>query len=110
MYEALQGWLQPLTIKTITTTTSDFIPTVSVDCKPFQAVVQPTKKTGLNADQLDWSRVHYTFHSGSGVNYGDLVEYKGNDYKIISIADYSDYGFFESIGEATNEALKQCNP
>ena len=105
---ALLGWTQPLTIKTVTTTTVNFEPTTVVNCEPFEAVVQPTQKTRLNADQLDWSRVHQTFHSEQPMDYGQLVEYKGKDYKIVELADYSDYGYFEGVGEATNEEALEC--
>lgn len=42
---ALLGWTQPVLVKTVTTTTVDFVETEVVTGETVQAVVQPTKKT-----------------------------------------------------------------
>lgn len=108
--DALPGWEQEVSIKTVTTTTVDFKPTDVVTVKPFLAVCQPTKKTRLNADILDWSRVHTTFHSAEAMTHGQFIEYKGKDFKIIDPADYSEYGYWVAIGEETLKPLLQATP
>lgn len=102
---ALLDWTQPLLLKTVTETTVRFEPVIVISGVPLEAVVQPTKKTLLNAGLLDWSRTHLTFHTEQPVNLGQFVEVKGKDYKIIEVADYSDYGYYEAVGEATNNDL-----
>lgn len=105
---AFVGWAQPVTLKTVTTETVRFESVKTVTCKPFEAVVQPTKKNTLNADTLDWSRRHLTFHSVTEMLLGQLVEYKGADYKIVEVADWSEYGYYEAIAEQTKNTVEVC--
>ena len=104
---ALLGWTQTLLLKTVTTTTVRFEPVTVVTGVALEAVAQPTQKTRLNADLLDWSRAHLTFHSEQPLELGQFVERSGKDYKIVEVADWSDYGYYEAIGEATNNTLIQ---
>lgn len=108
--DALVGWTQPVLLKTVSKTTVDFQPVVIVTGATIEAVVQPTKKTLLNADTLDWSRSHFTFHSAEAMELGQLIEYKGKDYKVIELADYSDYGYFEAVGEHTKTPVETVTP
>lgn len=101
--DALAGWTRTLLVKTVTQTTVDFEPVVSVSGADYEAVVQPTKMTTLNKDTLDWTQKHITLHGYTGLEFGQLVEYKGKDYKVVDTQDFSDYGYFESVCQATNK-------
>lgn len=107
---ALVGWTQPVTLKTVSTETVRFEPVTTVKCQQIEAVVQPTKKNILNADLLDWSRRHLTFHTASAVTLGQFIEHKGADYKIVEVADWSDHGYYEAVGEQTKVGVLECTP
>jgi hypothetical protein len=104
---ALLGWTQPVLVKTVTTTTVDFVETEVVTGKTVQAVVQPTKKTTLNADTLDWSQPHITLHSQTLLSLGQLVERNGADYKVVEVTDY---GYCEAVCEATRRPVVEVTP
>lgn len=102
---ALLGWTQPVLVKTVTETTVDFKPVTVVTGKNVQAVIQPTKKTQLNADTLDWSQPHITLHSETLLVLGQLVEHKAADYKVVEVQDWTDYGYCEAVCEATRRPV-----
>ena len=102
---ALLGWTQPVLVKTVTETTADFQPVTVVTGENVQAVIQPTKKTQLNADTLDWSQPHITLHSETLLELGQLVERNGADYKVVEVQDWTDYGYCEAVCEATRRPV-----
>ena len=102
----LDGWLQTVLLKTVTRTTVDFKPVEVVTVEPLLAVVQPTAKTNLNKDTLDWTKDNFTFHSKAALKIGQLIEYKGRDFKLAQVADYSDYGYWEAVGEDTKQPVR----
>ena len=104
------GWTQPVPVKTVTTTTVDFVETEVVTGETVQAVVQPTKKTTLNADTLDWSQPHITLHSQTLLSLGQLVERNGADYKVVEVQDWTDYGYCEAVCEATRRPVVEVTP
>lgn len=102
---ALLGWTLPVLVKTITETTVDFQPVTTVTGNTVQAVVQPTQKTKLNADTLDWSQRHITLHSETLLALGQFVEHRGADYKVVEVQDWTDYGYCEAVCEATKRPV-----
>lgn len=104
---AFDDWEQPYTLKTVTKSTVDFVETTVVKGDPRVAVFQPTNKTNLNADTLDWSRDHWTLHSALDIKKGQYVEYKGRDYKVVERSDWSEYGYYEVVCEETKLPLLQ---
>ncbi len=102
---ALLGWTQPVLVKTVTETTADFQPVTVVTGENVQAVIQPTKKTQLNVDTLDWSQPHITLHSETLLVLGQLVERNGADYKVVEVQDWTDYGYCEAVCEATRRPV-----
>jgi hypothetical protein len=104
---ALTGWMQPVTVKTLARTTVDFVLSESVTVRVIPAVVQPTQKTSLNADTLNWSQPHITIHTPERVHLGEVVEWMAADYKVVEVADWSQYGYFEAVCEATGKAVLQ---
>jgi len=107
---ALLGWTQPVLVKTVTETTVDFKPVTIVTGSTVQAVIQPTKKTLLNADTLDWSQPHITLHSETLLELGQLVEHRGADYKVVEQQDWLDYGYCEAVCEATKRPVVEVTP
>jgi hypothetical protein len=101
----VKKWQQPIIIKTITKTTVNFVTSIAVIRESSQAVVQPTKKTTVNKDQLDWSQKNNTFHLLRLVDLGQVIEFKGQDFKVVEVSDCMDYGYCEVVGQATNKAL-----
>lgn len=110
MAEVLTEWAVPVTLKTVTETTVDFEPVVTVTVAPIDAVVQPPTSEQLNAAEIDWSRQHLTFHSISQIELGQFIEYGGKDYKIITDSNWQLYGYSEVIGEETKQALLTETP
>ena len=106
MGEVLDCFLQPVTLKTVTTTTVDFDETESVATQAISAVVQPADKDKLNPANLDWSLRYQMIHSKSTMVEGQYLEYAGTDYKIISVTPYGDYGYHEAVGEETKRTIK----
>jgi hypothetical protein len=104
---ALGGWTSPVTVKAITRTSQDFVITETVAFRTIQAMVQPTQKTLLNAAVLNWQQAHITIFTPDPVKNGELVEYAGADYKVVEVADWSQYGYFEAVCEATGKAVLQ---
>lgn len=108
--DALPGWTQEVLVKTVTTTTVDFEPTTTVTGEAMDAVVQPTQKTTLNADTLDWSQPHITLRCDQLLELGQLVEHGGKDYKIVEVQDWLDYGYCEAVCEATQRPVVEVSP
>lgn len=108
--DALQGWMQPVLVKTVTIGTVDFQQVTVVTGKQVDAVIQPTQKTKLNADTLDWSQPHITLHSEELLELGQVVEHRGKDYKIVESQDWLDYGYCEAVCEATQRPVLEVTP
>ncbi len=104
---ALTGWMQPVKVKAVTRTTVDFVLSESVTVRVIPAVVQPTQKTNLNAATLNWSQPHITIHTPERVHLGEVVEWMAADYKVVEVADWSQYGNCEAVCEATGKAVLQ---
>lgn len=104
MSDVLLDWEQTVKLKTVTETSINFVDTTVVTVTPILAVVQPADKTKLNIDSLDWKKEYVTCHKrGSGIEIGQFIEWQGEDFKIVGPnGNYSDYGFIELVGEATN--------
>ena len=64
----------------------------------FDGVIQPLKPEEIKLkDEGQWSWDWYWFHTKPNVNLktNDRVVYKGVEYKIMAVKDYSDYGHIE---------------
>ena len=107
MSDTLLEWEQTVSLKTLSTSTVDFVETVAVVVTSIQAVVQPADKTKINIGSLNWSKKYILIHKrGGGIEMNNFIEYKGRDYKVIGPnGDYEDYGFIEMVGEETKKTL-----
>lgn len=110
MTDALIGWEQPVKLKTKTETTVDFVPAVTVTSTDILAVVQSANKENLTLDSLDWSKEYLLIHARMNIEVGQYIEKGGRDYKVVSPADYMDYGFCAVIAEETKLPLLVPTP
>lgn len=106
MSDVLSEWEQDVLRKVVDRQTVDFEPVDVVTAYTMRAVVQVERPENLNMDTLDWSRRYIKIHTNDdSLNVGEFLEYQGQDYKIVTDSDFSDYGFYRAIGEQTKEAL-----
>jgi len=110
MTDALIDWELPVILKTRTETTVDFEPVVVVSSQDILAVVQSANKENLTLDSLDWSKEYLLIHSRVKIETGQFIEKGGKDYKVVSPADYMDYGFCAVIAEETKLPLLVPTP
>ena len=64
----------------------------------FDGVIQPLKPEEIKVkEEAQWSWPWYWFHTLQNVQLktNDRVIYKGVEYKIMNVKDYSDYGHIE---------------
>lgn len=64
----------------------------------FDGVIQPLKPEEIKVkEEAQWSWDWYWFHTLQDVQLktNDRVFYKGVEYKIMAVKDYSDYGHIE---------------
>ena len=109
MSDALIGWEQPVKLKTRTETTIDFEPVVTVNSQDILAVVQSANKENLTLDSLDWSKEYLLIHARLKIETGQFIEKGGKDYKVVSPADYMDYGFCAVIASAASRAKRAAS-
>ncbi|HAK1938789.1 TPA: hypothetical protein H1Q11_004809 [Salmonella enterica] len=105
MSDALIGWEQPVKLKTRTEKSVDFESAVTVTSQDILAVVQSANKESLTMDSLDWSKEYLLIHARLKIETGQFIEKGGRDYKVVSPADYMDYGFCAVIAEETRLPL-----
>ena len=104
MVIGLSGWTVPVVLKTETVTTTDFVETSVVSETTIQAVIQPETPESLRSDNIDWSLKYVRIHSETALAVGQFVEFEAQDYKVISVTDYSAYGYYTAFGEQTRKA------
>lgn len=105
MASALDGWEIPITVKTVTETSVDFVVTQVVTAETIKAVVQPAQMEDLNAETVDRSREYIKVHSTNDITLNQFVEFQGKDFKVITRGNYSLYGFIEVMAEETKLPL-----
>ena len=110
MSDGLEEWSLPYSVKTVSKVTVNFVPTNKVAARTVQAVVQPAQKNKLNTSQVDWSKRYLMVHTSEPLANGELLEYQGEDYKIIDNGDYQLYGFTEAVAEQTKTSLVMVTP
>jgi len=105
MSDALDEWAEDYTVKTLTRTTVDFQPVDTVSLRTVRAVVQPADPQRLQTlAGLDWSLRYLSVYSLGALSPGEFLDYRGSDYKIIPITDWTDYGYCHAIAEQTRRA------
>ena len=99
MSDVLTDFEQIVQLKTTTQTIVNYRPVISSILTSFRAVVQPADKQNLQVADIDMSKEYLLIHSKTGLKINDIVVYKGKDYIIKTLGDFSDYGYYESIAE-----------
>lgn len=99
MSDVLTEWSQSVTLRTITKSTVDFELVEDIVDQPLQAVIQVADKEKLNIAEVDWSLRYIQAHSKVELFVGQAIVYNGDEYKIITDANYSDYGFSDVFAE-----------
>ena len=89
--------LIPLTKKT--TFTVDFDKKEECVDTTISAVVQPAQKEDLTITNVDWSKSYVLVHSKTAIDINNEITWNGRRYKIVTLGNYEDYGYFETIGE-----------
>lgn len=103
---ALAGWTVPVTVKTVTETTVDFVPTQTVTVTSILAVVQPTQPAQIRALDLDFAEAYQTLHTTDSLALGQFVEVGGADYRVVRVTDWrSAGGYLEAVAVATRRAV-----
>ena len=99
MSSTVASFSQPITYVTVTTLLVNGIPSETKVETTINAVVEvPTAEVIAN-NQLSSSMNYRSIWSVSELSVGDHIKKNGKEYKIISVNDWSDYGYYEAIGE-----------
>jgi len=76
----------------------DFVMTMSrTERKAIKAVVQPANRDKLVALNVDLTLRHIEVHAPEDIKVGQYINFKGQDYKVITPGDYQLYGFSDVI-------------
>lgn len=111
MSDVLTEWSQPVKLKTVTTTSVDFVETQAVLVFDIMAVVQPADPEKLQVDQIDYSLEYIQVHSVSPMAIGQYIEWDGRDFKLVPFRKgYGQYGYVEVVGEETKLPLLVATP
>lgn len=110
MSDVLIEWEIPVSLKTVTRQTVDFVDADVISVETILAVVQPAQKERLNTDAIDWSLRYMQIHSRRQLSAGQFVEVDGQDYKIIEDGNYQLYGFSDVVAEQTKRPLLVATP
>ena len=105
MSDALIEWEQPTVIKTVTNTTVDFVPVLTVVARTQLCVVQVAEKQKLNPQTIDWALEYILVHSRADIVIGELIEDDGQDYIVTERGPWRGYGYFEVVAAETNRPL-----
>ena len=100
MTSALDGLTRAVVLRTVTTTTVDFVETETPVDVTIQASVTPPSPQTLRAANLDSSVEYKRFISYSLIPIAVNVIDGAKLYRIVQSSDWlSDYGFCDAIGE-----------
>lgn len=106
MSDALEGFLQTVTRKTVATASVDFVKTQTVTGKVVLAVVQPARRTDINKDVMDYSLRYIQVHSKEVMQVGQFIQYQGEDWEIIQPGAYGDYGYYEVFAQQCKSVME----
>ena len=99
-------WARLMTVNTVVVSKdAEFDKTVTLTPKTVRGVVQPAEKKNLNPDIVDWALEYTWLHtvnnniSNGVIVIGDRFDHLGVTYKVVWTKDYSEYGYYEAVGE-----------
>ena len=96
--EALMDWFQPLVLSKVKKSVVNGELYEKVTSYPFMGVVQPFTAQNLEmapSGQRKWK--WYTIHCFPSLilEPDDEFKFKGNDYRVMSKSDWTEYGYIE---------------
>lgn len=97
MSSTLDGWLQKLKLYIVSTTVEAFQTVEQRQEVSFLGVWQPMSVSQIERKPKEWREFHwYMLHSKTDLElkFKDRIEYKGNNYKVLTVGPYDDYGYF----------------
>ena len=98
MEGALDNWMQKLTVKVVTKTTVDYQTvetTVSFDIEAVKQQMNPIRIETKPEGQREWD--WFTLHTKAAniFKVDDIVTFNDNNYRIMTVSDFRDYGYFQ---------------
>jgi hypothetical protein len=99
----LHSFEQTVTLKQVTQTISNFRPQETQSSSSIQAVIQVADPTQLAINDINYELRHIKIHTTNQIKNRDIIEYNGTDYRIISVQNYSDYGYFEAVANEVTQ-------
>lgn len=65
----------------------------------IRAVIQVANPENLNVSEIDFSLRYVRIHTRVNLSINQYISYAGTTYRIVTEQNWSDYGYFECIGE-----------
>lgn len=95
---ALNGWESNITLNKVTSSIVDYEKVDTIEEISFDGVVQPLSPQELKLKPLEsrswkWLMIHTKTYSELETN--DLIEYKGEKFKVMAKNDYDLNGYYE---------------
>ena len=90
---------QTITKRAFTQTVVNHEPTESYIDGDFLATVTTPTPEDLQQVEIDTSLKYKLIHSADEIKINDLVVHKGTTYRIITLSDREDYGYYRTVGE-----------
>ncbi len=95
---ALTEWFQPMVFKIVSKAVVNYQAYETAIESPFRGVIQPfTDRQLLLKPEGQRAWTWFTVHSGPSLklDVDDVVNYAGKNYRVMSLKDYSIYGYLE---------------
>lgn len=108
--QVLNDWVVPVTIKTVTKATVDFVATNVVTSRSQDCVIQVADKSKLNSKTINWNLRYLMVHSKSAIEMSEYITFDGEDYKVIEKGNWTSYGYIEVVAEQTRKPLLVVTP
>jgi hypothetical protein len=106
LFDDFDDWLQDIVVYKTQTTTVDFEPvTVAIESQ-IEAIVQTTNPSSLNIDTIDHTLKYITVHSKTPLSANDYVVYKGVNFRVLQVGDWSDYTFNKYLCEEYKKPIE----
>lgn len=93
------------TVKKVEIQTVDFKKTEVVTPRQLACAVQPGGSSILKKLSIDIPEASVVVFTDEEIGTNDLIEYKGTDYRLSPVSNWSGYGFFAYTGVNTGTPL-----
>lgn len=97
------SFAQPITRRITTQTVVNHKPSIAKEDDTIQATITTPKPEDLQNIEVDTSLKYQVCHSVDEMKIDYRFIYKQVEYKVISINDRDDYGYYRSVGEEVQE-------